>query len=86
MLGSFGYQHGLLLTKNPKILRYYNVFFDIMVPKERIELSRHYWRGILSPLRLPFRHLGTLDRPVLSPLLQADLQLILVSRFRNHLT
>ena len=30
-----------------------------MVPKERIELSRHCWRGILNPLRLPFRHLGT---------------------------
>jgi hypothetical protein len=29
------------------------------VPKERIELSRHCWRGILNPLRLPFRHLGT---------------------------
>ena len=30
-----------------------------VVPKERIELSRHCWRGILNPLRLPFRHLGT---------------------------
>ena len=29
-----------------------------LVPKERIELSRHCWRGILNPLRLPFRHLG----------------------------
>ena len=29
-----------------------------MVPKERLELSRCYHRGILNPLRLPFRHLG----------------------------
>ena len=59
MLGSFGCQHGLRLTKDPKIVRYYNALLDIMVPKERIELSRHCWRGILNPLRLPFRHLGT---------------------------
>ena len=37
MLGSFGCQHGLLLTKDPKIVRYYNVLLDIMVPKEGIE-------------------------------------------------
>jgi hypothetical protein len=26
---------------------------------ERLELSRYYYRGILNPLRLPFRHIGT---------------------------
>ena len=34
MLGSFGCQHGLRLTKDPKIVRYYNALLDIMVPKE----------------------------------------------------
>ena len=29
-----------------------------MVPVERLELSRCYHRGILNPLRLPFRHTG----------------------------
>jgi hypothetical protein len=58
VLGSFGCQHGLRLSKDPKIVGYYNALLDIMVPKERIELSRHCWRGILNPLRLPFRHLG----------------------------
>ena len=28
------------------------------MPKERLELSRYCYRGILNPLRLPFRHLG----------------------------
>ena len=36
MLGSFGCQHGLRLTKNPKIVRYYNALLDIMVPKEGV--------------------------------------------------
>lgn len=30
-----------------------------VVPKARLELARCYQRGILNPLRLPFRHLGT---------------------------
>ena len=29
-----------------------------VVPKERFELSHPLGRGILNPLRLPFRHLG----------------------------
>ncbi len=29
-----------------------------MVPMERLELSRCCHRGILNPLRLPFRHIG----------------------------
>ena len=36
MLGSFGWQHGLRLTKDPKIVRYYNALLDIMVPKEGV--------------------------------------------------
>ena len=31
---------------------------DYVVPMERLELSRYCYRGILNPLRLPFRHLG----------------------------
>ena len=30
----------------------------LMVPGERLELSRYHYRRILSPLRLPFRHPG----------------------------
>ncbi len=30
---------------------------------ERLELSRCYHRGILNPLRLPFRHIGTFAVP-----------------------
>ena len=30
-----------------------------LVPMERLELSRYYYRGILNPLRLPFRHIGS---------------------------
>ena len=30
-----------------------------LVPMERLELSRCCHRGILNPLRLPFRHIGT---------------------------
>ena len=30
-----------------------------VVPKARLELARYCYRGILNPLRLPFRHLGT---------------------------
>ena len=33
-------------------------YLKSLVPKERFELSRCYHRGILNPLRLPFRHLG----------------------------
>jgi hypothetical protein len=28
------------------------------VPEARVELARYYYRRILSPLRLPFRHPG----------------------------
>jgi hypothetical protein len=31
----------------------------VLVPRERLELSRYRYRRILSPLRLPFRHPGT---------------------------
>ena len=37
-----------------------------MVPKERLELSRYHYRRILSPLRLPFRHLGTEIKNILA--------------------
>ena len=30
----------------------------VFMPEERVELSRGCPRGILSPLRLPFRHSG----------------------------
>lgn len=30
----------------------------VLVPKERLELSRGHPRWILNPLRLPFRHFG----------------------------
>ena len=32
---------------------------EVLVPKVRLELTRYCYRGILNPLRLPFRHLGT---------------------------
>src|SRR5690348_10268771 len=32
--------------------------FWVLMPEERVELSRGCPRGILSPLRLPFRHSG----------------------------
>ena len=35
------------------------VFFIIMVPKERLELSHPCGYWILSPARLPFHHFGT---------------------------
>lgn len=35
----------------------------ILVPMERLELSRYYYRGILNPLRLPFRHIGQCGPP-----------------------
>ncbi len=38
--------------------------FLFEIGRERFELSCHFWRGILSPLRLPFRH-----RPVTSVIL-----------------
>ena len=38
----------------------------MMVPKERLELSRYHYRRILSPLRLPFRHLGTKIKNILA--------------------
>jgi hypothetical protein len=42
----------------------FNFFKDpetgFLVPMERLELSRCYHRGILNPLRLPFRHIGPL--------------------------
>ena len=31
---------------------------DLMVPKAGLEPARCHQRGILNPLRLPFRHLG----------------------------
>ena len=37
-----------------------------MVPKERLELSRYHYRRILSPLRLPFRHLGIKIKNILA--------------------
>ncbi len=37
----------------------HHIFTEYVVPKERLELSRCCHRGILNPLRLPFRHLGT---------------------------
>jgi hypothetical protein len=37
-----------------------------LVPEERVELSRGCPRGILSPLRLPFRHSGVIAGPQLS--------------------
>ena len=36
------------------------------MPEERVELSRGCPRGILSPLRLPFRHSGVIAGPQLS--------------------
>ncbi len=41
-----------------KALRFLSTSKSKMVPKERLELSRCCHRGILNPLRLPFRHLG----------------------------
>ncbi len=35
--------------------------FCVLVPKVGVEPTRHCWRGILNPLRLPFRHLGHAD-------------------------
>ena len=37
---------------------------DLMVPKAGLEPARCHQRGILNPLRLPFRHLG--NAPFLS--------------------
>ena len=34
-----------------------------LVPMERLELSRYCYRGILNPLRLPFRHIGNSASP-----------------------
>ena len=32
---------------------------ESLVPREGIEPTRHCWQRILSPQRLPFRHLGS---------------------------
>ena len=37
----------------------------LMVPGERLELSRYHYRRILSPLRLPFRHPGREGRTII---------------------
>ena len=41
-----------------------------MVPEEGIEPTRPFGQGILSPLRLPFRHSGMLSKRVLITLVQ----------------
>jgi hypothetical protein len=30
----------------------------LLVPMEGLEPTQYYYRGILNPLRLPFRHIG----------------------------
>ena len=37
------------------------IYADNVVPKAGLEPARPLRRGILNPLRLPFRHLGTVD-------------------------
>ena len=37
----------------------FTIFADIVVPKAGLEPAHPLGRGILNPLRLPFRHLGT---------------------------
>ena len=46
---SFGFQHGLRLTKNPKIVMYYNALLDIMVPKESYGSASRRWPNSLTP-------------------------------------
>ena len=45
------------------------IYQSNLVPKVRFELTRCCHRGILNPLRLPFRHLGT-DRPFIQAMRQ----------------
>ena len=35
-----------------------SAFTISQVPEVGLEPTRHYWQGILSPQRLPFRHSG----------------------------
>jgi hypothetical protein len=39
---------------------------DLLVPEERLELSRGYPHRILSPARLPFHHSGTIGKNLIS--------------------